>query len=47
MRRVAEGGSALDPEVVMAEGRSNAAIADKLTPETHRRVLTVLACLQD
>jgi DNA-binding NarL/FixJ family response regulator len=94
VRRVGEGGSALDPEVVsqligrkrrddpldelsdrerevlglMAEGRSNGAIAEKLvvteravekhvtsifskldltaTPETHRRVLAVLAYLQ-
>jgi DNA-binding NarL/FixJ family response regulator len=94
VRRVAEGGSALDPEVVsqligrkrrddplvelsprerevlglMAEGRSNASIAGQLvvteravekhvtsifskldltaTPETHRRVLAVLAYLR-
>jgi DNA-binding NarL/FixJ family response regulator len=94
VRRVAEGGSALDPQVVsqligrkrrddpldelsdrerevlglMAEGRSNASIAEKLvvteravekhvtsifskldltaTPETHRRVLAVLAYLR-
>jgi DNA-binding NarL/FixJ family response regulator len=94
VRRVAAGGSALDPEVVsrligrrrrddplegltererevlalMAEGRSNAAIAEELvvteravekhvtsifskldltaTPETHRRVLAVLAYLR-
>jgi DNA-binding NarL/FixJ family response regulator len=94
VRRVGEGGSALDPEVVsqligrkrrddpldelsdrerevlglMAEGRSNGSIAEKLvvteravekhvtsifsklnltaTPETHRRVLAVLAYLQ-
>jgi DNA-binding NarL/FixJ family response regulator len=94
VRRVGEGGSALDPEVVsqligrkrrgdpldelsdrerevlglMAEGRSNGAIAEKLvvteravekhvtsifskldltaTPETHRRVLAVLAYLK-